>query len=638
MYWLQDNAAETDPLDVSTVKGTTEFFTEMGKAIKQALDPSITEKFFLRLEQDAKNANAKISNQFIGNAKIVENLIFDLYQKNVELGFEYKDSADYLTTMAGEMGRMISFSEETVESAIMLGKAMGVSSSEVAKMYAGFTKMGLSQDYAQEKLNKVFEIARKNGLDAGKLTKTVSDNVFKAQAYGFKDGIDGLTKMAAQAQKVGISMELAQKAADKAFDPEGAIEMASAMQMLGGNVGALADPFSLMYMAQSDMGELQKQIGKASASMVDFNKKTGDFTISPEMRRNLTEQAKAMGTTYDELADAAIKFKKLQTIESKIDLGGLDQEQKELISSFAEIGKGGEVKVRIPGTDQLLSVEELKNNSKAMEALEQAQKDAGKSTEQVARDQLSVLKEIENGIKGVKLEGIRGALPKKDDIIQANKIRATDLGLDELKPALKEIVGAEMDVYLTTINNANGVLASALKSEELKKGLNLISDAAIIGFKVIENSVTILADILKGNPQMALEDLEKTFEDFKKGSEELLKGSGMEPEKIKEKLENLNVKVDTKEIQQITPNILNQPITNQDLTTITTTKEEKIQTITFDGTSTIKIDIDSTLPKDVLAQILSKEDVKLTVKEQIQKIFSKSYNQDIINVIPIDMT
>jgi hypothetical protein len=77
MYWLQDNAAETDPLDVSTIKGTTEFFTEMGKAIKQALDPSITEKFFLRLEQDAKNANAKISNQFIGNAKIVENLIFD---------------------------------------------------------------------------------------------------------------------------------------------------------------------------------------------------------------------------------------------------------------------------------------------------------------------------------------------------------------------------------------------------------------------------------------------------------------------------------------------------------------------------------------------------------------------------------
>jgi len=637
MYWLQENAAESDPLDVLNIKGTTEFFTEMGKAIKQALDPSITEKFFLRLEQDAKNANAKISNQFIGNAKIVENLIFDLYQKNVELGFEYKDSADYLTTMAGEMGRMISFSEKTVESAIMLGKAMGVSSSEVAKMYAGFTKMGLSQDYAQEKLNKVFEIARKNGLDAGKLTKTVSDNVFKAQAYGFKDGIDGLTKMAAQAQKVGISMELAQKAADKAFDPEGAIEMASAMQMLGGNVGALADPFSLMYMAQSDMGELQKQIGKASASMVDFNKKTGDFTISPEMRRNLTEQAKAMGTTYDELADAAIKFKKLQTIESKIDLGGLDQEQKELISSFAEIGKGGEVKVRIPGTDQLLSVEELKNNSKAMEALEQAQKDAGKSTEQVARDQLSVLKEIENEIKGVKIEGIRGALPKKEDIIEANKIRATDLGLDKLKPALNEVVGAEMNAYLTTIKSANGTLASALKSDELKKGLNLISDAAIIGFKVIENSVTILADILKGNPQMALEDIEKTFEDFKKGSEELLKGSGIEPEKIKEKLENLNVKVDTKEIQQVTPNILNQPITNQDLTTITT-KEEKTQTITFDGTSTIKIDIDSTLPKDVLAQILSKEDVKLTVKEQIQKIFSKSYNQDIINVIPIDMT
>jgi hypothetical protein len=650
MYWLQDNTAETDPLDLSSVKGSLDFISSMQAAIAQALNPATTEKFFLKLEQDAKSANAKISNQFTNTGKVIENLIFDMYQKQVKLGFEYKDTADYLTTLAGEMGRMVGFTKQNVEAAIMLGKAMGVSSSEVAKMYAGFTKMGLSQEYAQEKLNKVFETARKYGLDASKLTKTVSDNVFKSQAYGFKDGVDGLTKMAAQAQKVGISMELASKAAEKAFDPEGAIEMASSLQMLGGNMGSLTDFHSLMYMAQSDTAEFQNQIGKAGASMVDFNKTTGEFSISPEMRRNMTEQAKAMGMSYDEYADLAIKFKKQQEVMSRVDLTGMNQEQKDLISSFAEIGKGGTVKVQIPGMDELKDVSQLTSDD--FKLLKTATDDAKKSTEDVARDQLSVLKNIENALKDTKLQGVRGGLSEKDRIIDANKIRADEekFGYKDLKDELGNVLVDQVKTYATTIEGINNTLITALKSPELNKGLDLMADTIKMGFKAIEDSVKVLSDLLKGDGQAALSTIQTTIENIENETKKILTNAGLDTQKIEEfidnKIESLKNMIPNVPVlnnsgaqnivtppQIVTPN----PTITPNQVTLTT-PEQKTQTITFDGTSTIKIDIDSSLPKDVLSQILTKEDVKLTVKEKIREMFSKSYNQDLVNSIPIDLT
>jgi hypothetical protein len=644
MFWQTVNETpESDPLNFSNVIGSIEFITKMGDAIKSALDPRITEKFFLKLEEDAKKANASISNQFTGNVKVLENLIVGLYEKNIELGFQYKDTADFLSSMAGELGRVVPLSEKNTEQAIILGKAMGVSATEMGKMYGSFASMGLSQDVATEKLTKTFDTARKYGIDAGKLTKTVSENIFKAQAYGFKDGIDGLTKMAAQAQRLGISMEMAQNAAEKAFDPEGAIEMASSIQMLGGNIGALGDPFQLINLAQSDVGELQNQIGKASASMVDFNKTTGEFSISPEMRRNMKETATAMGISADDYMKSAIKFKKEQEIFSRINTEGFTEEQKNLIGAFAEIGKGGEVKVRIPGTDQLLDVNELKDNSKAMKALEKAQEDAGKDAKQVALDQLSVLNNTNNSLRDISLQGVRSALVSKggelslkDQIIEANKIRVEEekFGYDKLKEGIGKVVGAEMEAYVTTIQTVNNTLVGALKSEELNKGLNIFVEAAKIGFKTIEGAVIVLADVLKGKPDVALEDLEKTVSKIKEDSKKILENAGMEPEKIKEKVDNLGVEIDTKKIQEITP-ILNETIQKDinEISKIETKKEEKINTLKIEGSTDVNLKIESNIPNDLLTKIIDTPELKNTIMATVNERLSKGYSEKLINAI-----
>ena len=59
------------------------------------------------------------------------------------------------------------------------------------------------------------------------------------------------------------------------LDPSEAINLAAEFQMLGGAVGALADPFQLMNMAQNDLDGLQESIVNAASAAVSFNDRNG---------------------------------------------------------------------------------------------------------------------------------------------------------------------------------------------------------------------------------------------------------------------------------------------------------------------------------------------------------------------------
>ena len=406
MYWLYYQETQTDPYEDAKGKSNIFSFTDQVKdALTKSLDPKRIQNFFLTLENDAKNLNTQIGNGLASNAKNIQNIMQNVYKEGLKYGFAFGDAKDYMEAIQTSSQRMMSFTSKNVENAIMLGKALGVGAKEVGQMYANFIKAGMSQETANRTLTKIMQDARKYGVDAGTLTKTVSDNIFKTQLYGFKDGVDGLTKMAIQAQRVGTSMDVAEKAAAKAFDPDQAIEMASSLQMLGGAGGAMGDVFGLMYDAQSDMGSLNDKILKSTASMVDFNSKTGEFKINPEMRRNMTQYAEAIGSTYEEVAKNATKYRKEQEIMSKIPLSaGYSEEDKSLISSLAEIGPNGKVQVTIPGTDELKDVTSLTTDE--IKKLKDYQKEADKDPKEIAVDQLSVQKKMSNTLDEIKQQNI----------------------------------------------------------------------------------------------------------------------------------------------------------------------------------------------------------------------------------------
>lgn len=462
--WLfqeTDQFAPSDP----TGEGALNFAKKVEKAIQSAFDSKRIEKFFLKLEDDAKSLNTKISNGLQSNLKNIQTTIFEVYKDGLDYGFAYEDAGKFIDTIGTSAEKLININKENVMQALKLSKAMGVTAEEVGKMYSNIMKMGMGQQKANEILEKTFKAARAYGVDASKLADTVSQNILKSQAYGFKDGVEGLTKMAIQAQRVGISMDEAAKAADKAFSPEGAIEMASNLQMLGGNMGGLTDFHSLMYMAQSDTGALQDQILKTTSSMVDFNSKTGEFKINPEMRRNMTQYADSIGSTYDKVAEGAIKFRKEQEIMSRLPMSaGFSEEDKSIISAIGELGKdkAGNVTVQIQDPETGKMVDATTLNSTTLKDLKDKYDEANKSVDQVAKEQLSVqdkmaktLEEIRNaGIFGMGIErGITIPETINTQLLSVAQTFATTLSSEIDKSPLPETLLKAYEISLKTLND-----------------------------------------------------------------------------------------------------------------------------------------------------------------------------------------
>ena len=240
------------------------------------------------------------------------------------------------------------------------------------------------------------------GLVTSKLLPAVSREISKINTYGFQSGVVGLTKMVAEAQRLGFNFQNALNAADKVFSPEGAIETAAQLQMIGGAASELLDPFQLMYMAQNDVESLQEAIIDTARSAVQFNEETGEFGISPSERMRLKATAEALGQDYENLAETAIKSAREAQAKAQINIGGLvDEDTAKLIASMAQIGPGGKFSLSLPeGELDLVDLEkQLAQQPDLLDSIkEQAQKNS-LSLEDVNRQQLTQSEAIQSNTK-----------------------------------------------------------------------------------------------------------------------------------------------------------------------------------------------------------------------------------------------
>jgi hypothetical protein len=639
MFLLQT----TDPFEPTSAEPSGFGFAESVKsAIEKSYDPTRIEKFFLTLEKDALNLNTKVANGLQSNLASIQSTIYNVYKDGLDYGFAYGDAKDYIEAIATASQKMVNITTENVKGAVMLSKAMGITAKEVGAMYGNMMQMGLGQEKTRQILEKTFKDARAYGVDASVLTKTVSDNIFKAQAYGFKGGVDGLREMAIQAQRIGVSMEMASKVADKAFDPEGAIEMASSLQMLGGNMGGLTDVHSLMYMAQSDMGALQDTIIKTSASMVDFNSKTGEFKIDPEMKRNMTDYAKAMGLSYDEVAKGAIKARKEQEVLSRIPLtAGMSEEDKSFIASMAEIGPGGQIQVQIPGTDTVLrGAEQIKDN---IEKLKAANDEANKPIEDIAREQLAVQDKMAKSLEEIKQAGSFGTGLSKGleipDTINKQLITATQSFSTTLTEAISvsRLPTVLIEGYKTSLETLNEVItkfskniddmirnleakiedANKLKEKKEEKSLEKKDDLYIPSNKntVISGAFGSFLpndkDGILALPEKDIESLFSTYNLANKMSEDFIKPLPM------------------KEVSKSEP--IEKYIENK-----ITTENKITNEVNIGGKSELEITLktpDNNSEK-ILSLLLSNPELKETVMATINERLSKEYSDKLINVLP----
>jgi len=279
-----------------------------------------------------------------------------------KLGITVHDLFETFKQMSVAIDRLTYISPETTERAALLTKTLD--GFDAGKFAEAFDTVGYSLGTAMGKvddtdnaMSEIIQTGRQFGVVMEKFLGNIGDNLKLINTYGFEKGVTGLASMVARGQALGLEMSTVTNLADKFFDPEGAIDFAAQMNVIGGAVGDLADPFKLMYMATNDLDGLHLAITDTAAAAVHFDKEKNKFSISPDQRRQLKAMAEQMGMSYQELADTAVKSARRAEVFNQIgDFSDMSKTDKELIASMSEIGKGGVAQVKIPGIDEMVDV------------------------------------------------------------------------------------------------------------------------------------------------------------------------------------------------------------------------------------------------------------------------------------------
>jgi hypothetical protein len=218
-------------------------------------------------------------------------------------------------------------------------KALGQKVELSGTMVAAFQDAGIQVDLIKDRMQETANIARLVGTNSTKVFELVSQNLDKLNEFGFKNGVEGLSSMAAKAATMRFDMYQVFNFAEKVFSPEGAIEAVSAFQRLGVAVGDLADPFRLMYLASEDVDGLTDQVVKMTSKFTYFDEKSKEFKVFPNAKRDLRDLAQAMGISYNELVKMSMAQSKLNKLSSEFKFSGFDKDDQQLIANFAQFSK-----------------------------------------------------------------------------------------------------------------------------------------------------------------------------------------------------------------------------------------------------------------------------------------------------------
>ena len=426
------------------------------------------------------------------------------------LGGDISDVIKTQETASAALSRNVILSAEVNKDLFATMKVTGI---ETGRLVGAMKDVGIGTGKAAEEMKKVVDIATQSGVNAAAVSEKVVANMDALNKYNFEGGVSGLAKMAAQASLLRIDMGQTLAFAEKVFDPEGAIEMAAAMQRLGVSQSSLLDPLKMMDLAQNDPAELQNQIAQMSKQFVQLGK-DGNFEIMPGAKRQMREISKAMGIPYEQLTKMALGSAELEDKMSKIrfpDLPGLDEDKQKMIANMAEMGKGGkyEVQVKDEETGQTITKALDQLNEKDVANLEKMANTAPKTMEELAKDQLSALDSIAADIKsiadktglGIARTKTTGEVLKTSRQISAGITKT--LSPKELETKnLAASIDAGIDRNLDILKRlSEGEISKAQAGVELKENLSKLSTFIDTTFKTsISNASVELDKLFKDNP------------------------------------------------------------------------------------------------------------------------------------------
>ena len=646
MMWLFQDPAISDEFSAEGFKLYSEAIKNLYTAAKDSAIPETNIEILTGMESKAKVLQRTISGIALEPANAekfrqkLEGIYFGTGNINsgvLAIGGSFKDITETIAGLSGALDRVVEPNAKVVEQMVEVSKATGIAATEVGKMTGEFMKLTFSQQGSMDLIKKISEDARRSGLNVKATLTEVQKQLTKVAAYNFKNGVDGLTKMVLQAQRLGVTIDdigAASLGRGFAFDPEKAVEAAAGMSMLGGAMSNMKNPFQLMNMGANDVGKLQNELVELSKSAFSVDESTGKIESNAIAQQRLYEQLKAVGKEgdFDKFMNMGREAAKQAEIVKKVSDSGLgnlfgegkmfDEKQQGLISKLAEIGPDGKISLEIPGMppfDDLSSA--LKNNPNQIQAALQKYDDQAKKSE-----------------KDIALQGLTLAEDQLKDtkIIKETVVRALSPGerstiLKNVEKAMSVSQGGAKTLATGTVSSAKTELGKIEQNAQDLKVFN--TSPAVTTF--IQSLID--ADKNKGKMEITQDGF------FADGKKKLVTGKGEMFSFIEDDQalfapnldENLGIMksayLQMKELSKPKPkeNTLKNSFDNINTVSKTETKTEQTVVQKVEGSGTININVNITSSGNLANSLMSDR----TFKNQLEtEILTTMKNKDILMV------
>lgn len=376
------------------------FFGSLGKELEQLRSLDAYANAFASLGTKATELNAI----FGQNRKRIEEMqyaIADAVPGITRLGGNIGDVTKTIGDVALGARRNVIANTESVEKLYAASKIL---TRDAQTLTQTFSDIGFTFDKIPKQLESSIAYIQSVGGNAKQVMDDVLDNTDKLNRFQFEGGVQGLTKMAAQASMLKFDMSNTFQLAEDVLKPERAVEVAAAFQRLGVAAGNLVDPFQLMNQSINDPQGLQDSLINIGKQFTEFDAEAGRFKISPEGVYRLKEIEQQTGVSSKELMKAGLAAaeldKRLSSISPQIKFA--NEEDKQYLANISSM-EGGEYVVKLKdekGEEYQKRLVDVTQDE--MDQLIKDQKDAQKPLEEIARSQMRFDEIMMNDIKAIK--------------------------------------------------------------------------------------------------------------------------------------------------------------------------------------------------------------------------------------------
>ena len=402
--------------------------------------------------------------------KEMSNNLQDAGLATQSMGVGITKLAEMQGSYSKEIGRSVMLTKEGLSAMVEMEKGTGIDGFAVS-MAGAMDDFGASVRTSRDLVEETMNIANSQGVNAAKAAESMQKNLKFANKYNFKNGVKGLAMMTSDALRLKLDLDGIAGLADKVFRPEGAIELSAKLSTMGGAFAQMANPMQLMNKARTDFKGFAKDIGKASAEFVEYNKENGTFDIKGGLAADrMREIASMTNLSVEEL-------KKMATAQQRINMIGsvspinIPEKDKAMVESFSKIGKDGKIEITVGN-----KLKDLKDLSKSdLETLRKKDISLKKSAE-ANRTALDIFDDIQKQLQGLLLplaQGLRDLV----EPLQQMMTDATKKG--GIVTTLKDFIRGVASFGKSLATDVVKPLASFVTAIGPKGTL-----AAIIGFKL----------------------------------------------------------------------------------------------------------------------------------------------------------